>query len=218
MQVPWLEIVGYAASVLTAVSLMMASHVRLRLLNLVGSSVFALYGFLIHAYPVGALNVFIAAVDLFFLLRIARNRTLFTLLPMPACDVYFAHFLDFFRKDIAAFFPAYHAEAPVDFGSGCIALYVLRNAVTAGVFVARRDPADPGTVVVELDYVTPEFRDYRTAEFLFRDQAAYFQSLGVKRIDATADVKAHERYLRRVGFRELPCAEDGGPPRFVLTY
>ena len=217
MQISWLELVGYAASVITAVSLMMASHVRLRLLNLVGSAVFAVYGFLIQAYPVAVLNVFIAAVDLYFLLRILRSKTLFTLLPMPERDVYFGHFLDFHRKDIAGFFPESRASDASGPDAGLLSVYILRNAVTAGVFVARRGPSDPGSADVVLDYVTAEFRDYRTAEFLFQAQAGFFRAQGVKRLVATAGVKSHAKYLRRVGFTEMPSAE-GGPPRFELAF
>ena len=36
------EIIGYIASVLVAISLMMSSILRLRIINLVGASVFAL--------------------------------------------------------------------------------------------------------------------------------------------------------------------------------
>lgn len=207
----WKEIVGYVASVLTAASLMMASHVRLRILNLIGSAVFATYGFLIEAYPVAALNVFIACVNVYFLLRIARTKTIFTLLHMPARDAYFDRFLEVHAKDIAVFFPAFRTEDVVAADRGGLSLYILRNAVTAGVFVARRDPDDPATVRVDLDYVTPEFRDYRTARFLFDEQAGFFRDAGVARIVATAYGPAHAKYLARIGFRPLPA--EGGAAR-----
>jgi hypothetical protein len=213
----WQEILGYVASVLTAASLMMTSHVRLRLLNLVGSAVFATYGLLIGAYPVAALNLFIVAVNIFFLLRIARTKTLFTLLPMPARDAYFDEFLRVHAKDIAAFFPDFSPDAVVSADAGGLSLYLLRNAVTAGVFAARRDPADPGTAVVALDYVTPEFRDYRTARFLFSEQADFFRRAGVRRVVAAAHVPAHAKYLARVGFRPLPPTE-GGPALYELEF
>jgi hypothetical protein len=205
MTIPWLEILGYAASLITAVSLMMASHVRLRLLNLLGSSVFAVYGFLIHAYPVGALNVFIAVVDLYFLLRIVRVRTVFTLLPMPALDTYFERFLAFHEADIARFFPGFTATGAARTASpddGGMVLYLLRNMVTAGVFIAHRDAADPTTLHVDLDYVTKEFRDYRTGRFLFEEQAGFFREQGVARIVAEAHTDSHAKYLKSVGFEE----------------
>ena len=218
----WREILGYVASVLTAASLMMTSHVRLRVLNLVGSAVFATYGLLIGAYPVAALNLFIVGVNVFFLLRIARTKTLFTLLPMPARDAYFDRFLAVHAKDIAAFFPSFRPDGVVAAEAGGLSLYLLRNAVTAGVFAAHRDPGEPGTAVVDLDYVTPEFRDYRTARFLFEEQAGFFREAGIRRLVAEAHVPAHAKYLARVGVRPLAGAQGaagapaGAHSRFVL--
>ena len=219
MDIPWLEILGYVASVVTAISLMMVSHIRLRLVNLVGSSVFALYGFLIQAYPVAALNVFIALVDLYFLLRAVRVKTLFTLLPMSAHDVYFAHFLDFHRKDIAKYFPHFSPEtmSPAAPDAHGVALYLLRNMVPAGVFIARRTPGDPGSLTVELDYVTPEYRDYRTGRFLFHDSLAYFRAQGVRRIVTAAHTDSHVKYLEKVGFTLQPGSVEPTDPVFVLS-
>ncbi len=45
-----LELLGYAASALIAVSMMMSSILRLRLLNLAGAIGFAIYGLCIGAY------------------------------------------------------------------------------------------------------------------------------------------------------------------------
>ncbi len=67
------EILGYAASVLVAVSLMMGSMVRLRWINLAGALLFAVYGYILGAYPVLVVNVFIAGVNLFYLWRLRRS-------------------------------------------------------------------------------------------------------------------------------------------------
>ena len=62
-----LEMVGYTASVLVAISLMMRSLHKLRIINLSGSFLFTVYGFAIGAYPVAVLNAFIVLVNLFYL-------------------------------------------------------------------------------------------------------------------------------------------------------
>lgn len=65
--VNFLEMVGYTASVLVAISLMMRSLHKLRIINLSGSLLFTVYGFTIGAYPVALLNAFIVLVNLFYL-------------------------------------------------------------------------------------------------------------------------------------------------------
>jgi hypothetical protein len=65
--VNYLELVGYLASVLVAISLMMLSLNKLRVINLSGSLLFTVYGFTIGAYPVAVLNAFIVLVNIFYL-------------------------------------------------------------------------------------------------------------------------------------------------------
>ena len=76
----WLELLGYLASVLVAVSLMMSRILRLRVINLVGSLAFTLYGVLIGAYPVAAVNAFIVLINLWYLSRMLRAKEYFRIL------------------------------------------------------------------------------------------------------------------------------------------
>ncbi len=69
-----LELYGYLGSTLVAVSLMMSNIVALRWINLVGASLFASYGLMIHAWPVAALNCFIVMIDLYHLWHIYRSN------------------------------------------------------------------------------------------------------------------------------------------------
>ena len=68
-----LQLLGYAASLLIAASLLMRSIVRLRAINLAGAAAFSLYGFLIGAYPVGVLNLLTSAINIVQLLRLRRR-------------------------------------------------------------------------------------------------------------------------------------------------
>ncbi len=63
----YLELLGYLASILIAISLMMRSLNKLRIINLVGSLLFTVYGFIIGAYPVAVLNAFIVLVNVYYL-------------------------------------------------------------------------------------------------------------------------------------------------------
>ncbi len=72
------EIIGYVASVLVAVSLMMRSVLKLRVINLLGAAVFTLYGLLIGAYPVAVVNFVIALIDLYYLREFITSKEYFT--------------------------------------------------------------------------------------------------------------------------------------------
>ena len=51
-----IEMVGYLGSVLVVVSMLMSSVIKLRVINTVGSGIFAVYALIIHSYPTALMN------------------------------------------------------------------------------------------------------------------------------------------------------------------
>jgi len=189
-----LEIVGYIASVLVAVSLTMSSLLRLRVVNLVGSSVFAIYGYLIGATPVFLVNAFIACVNVWYLLRFFNTKEFLRLLEVKWDSEYVRHFIAMNLEDIRRYAPEFKGAAH----EGDVVFLVLRDVAPAGLFIGRIHPA--GCLAIELDYVLPQYRDFKVGRFLFHEQAKYFRARGIHRMEATAAVPKHAGYLRRMGF------------------
>ena len=190
-----LEIVGYVASVLVAISLMMSSILRLRIINLVGSLAFTVYGVLIHAYPVAVVNALIVLINLYYLRQMLGSRAeYFRLLRMQPDSEYLRYFLDFYRGDIQRFLPGFtHTPAP-----GQVIAFILRDMVPAGLFIGEM--TGDGALRVVLDFVIPQYRDFKTGRYLFTDQVAFFRELGVREIQSAPGSKEHSEYLRRMGF------------------
>ncbi|WP_375748193.1 YgjV family protein [Vibrio sp. HN007] len=69
-----IEIMGYAASIMVAISLTMKDIVKLRVLNFVGCTFFVIYGLMIGALPVVATNAFIAVVNVYFLAKMVQEK------------------------------------------------------------------------------------------------------------------------------------------------
>lgn len=190
----WLEMVGYSGSILVAISLMMKSLLRLRLINLAGAAVFVIYGLLIGAYPVALLNGLIVGIDLYYLIQMWRQKDYFTLLEVSPTGAYLRGFVDFYKDEIAKIFPNYAYDPQ----PRQIALFVLRNMVPAGLLIIEPDGQQAH---VRLDYVIPGYRDFRVGKFLFEDHADYFTQRGIQSLVAAAGVEHHARYLERMGFR-----------------
>jgi hypothetical protein len=72
----YLELLGYLASILIAISLMMRSLNKLRIINLVGSLLFTVYGSIIGAYPVAVLNAFIVLVNVYYLQKAFKQSAI----------------------------------------------------------------------------------------------------------------------------------------------
>lgn len=189
------EIIGYVASILVAISLTMRSLLRLRLLNLAGAVFFTVYGILVKAYPVAAVNGFIVIVDIYYLVQMLRTREYFTLLEMLPNSRFAQYFLNFHRAEIARFFPDFVYEDQPD----RIAFFVLRDMVPAGLFVARN--RGNGTAEVLLDFVAPGYRDLQVARFVYVEKAHHFRERGIHVLETATAHPEHMRYLKRIGFR-----------------
>jgi hypothetical protein len=69
MEFNMVEIIGYAASIMVAISLSMKHIVALRVLNFVGCSLFIAYGLYVGALPVVVANSYIALINIYFLYK-----------------------------------------------------------------------------------------------------------------------------------------------------
>lgn len=70
----WIEWIGYAASILIGISMFMKDIVKLRFINLIGSLLFVIYGFIIKAYPVAIVNLVIVFVNIYYIYKILTKR------------------------------------------------------------------------------------------------------------------------------------------------
>ena len=71
---PWIEWIGYVASVLIVISLIMTSVIKLRIVNTVGCVLFIVYGFIVGTYPVAVSNLLIVFINLYHLYRIKSEE------------------------------------------------------------------------------------------------------------------------------------------------
>lgn len=203
------EIIGYAASVLIAVSLMMSSILKLRVINLIGALFFTAYGLLIRAYPVAAVNFFIILIDMYYLYEIRSAKEFFRLLEVQPDSDYLRYFLQFYAKDIQKFLPGF-VFAP---SRSLLIFFVLRNVIPAGLIIGEIQ--DQERLHVRLDYAIPGYRDLKTAHFVYRDNARVLRERGIRKIFSQPGAPAHQRYLSRMGFKPETTPE--GTVVYCLT-
>jgi hypothetical protein len=188
------EIIGYIASILVAVSLMMSSILKLRVINLTGAACFTVYGLLIDAYPVAVVNFIIVLIDLYYLYEIYVTKEYFKILGVSNNSEYLKYFLSFHDQDIKRFFPGFsHTPSEQQ-----LTFFVLRNLVPAGLFIGEIRNTD--SLFVELDYVIPGYRDFKIDKFVYSENPDFFREKGFRKIHTSPGDKKHEGYLRRMGF------------------
>ncbi|MBI5727954.1 MAG: hypothetical protein HY965_08890 [Ignavibacteriales bacterium] len=176
---------------LVAISLMMSGIVKLRVINLIGAVLFAIYGLILHAYPVAALNALVALVNIYYLFDIYRTKEFFRILPVQHDSEYLHYFLKFYREDIRKFQPAFSGETSAD----SIVIFILRNTVPAGLILGKKINTD--TLVIDLDYVVEGYRDLKIAKYVYTH---IFEETNSKLIYTLPGNEKHDAYLHKMGF------------------
>ena len=195
------EWIGYAASIVVAVSLLMPSILKFRWFNLIGSLLFALYGFLIHAWPVCFFNSIIVFINIYYLFKIYSKKESFEILEVKSDDAFLLKFFNFHSIDIKKFNPSLDFEkVRIDFS-----FFVLRNMSVAGLFLARK--IDDKTLFIELDYVIAEYRDFKNGVFVYENLQKKFKNLGFTKIIGNGKIEQNARYFKKMGFLESENSE-----------
>ncbi len=189
----WYEWVGYAASLIVLISLIMSSVKRLRWINLTGSIIFAVYGLLIKSYPVAIMNLGIVIVNTYYLFQIYSKKDLFELIPIKN-DEYFNHFMNVYRKDMSQFINLEHDITQ----EGLVKFFVSRNTVPAGLFIGRK--VEDHKLEIWVDYTTPAYRDFKIAEYIYTNKKDVFISQGFTTLLTKPGKEKHNRYLEKMGF------------------
>ncbi|MFU8839534.1 MAG: GNAT family N-acetyltransferase [Nitriliruptoraceae bacterium] len=188
------ELIGYLASALIVLSLLMASLWRLRIINLVGAIVFTVYGGLIGSLPVMLTNGAIVLIDLYYLARMVRDKAAdayFEVVSTPPTSPLLQRFVAFHDEDIARFQPDF-----TGIHDDHLAWAVLRDGIPVGVVLASQDGE---VATIDLDYVTPAHRDQRAGTRFYATEAL-FAPYGITRLRTRAQVEAHRRYVTAMGF------------------
>jgi hypothetical protein len=78
-----------------------------------------------------------------------------------------------------------------------ICFFILRNMVPAGLFIAK---VEGDQAYVKLDYVIPNYRDFKVARFIFEENSMFFIQRGILRFVSEDGSDFHRKYLERMGF------------------
>ena len=188
---------GLLASILIAVSIMMTNVKAFRVINLIGASTFALYGYLINSIPVLVLNLFNTCIDIFYLIKMKKQNDYFSINTTFKGDEFFiGQFLNYFKEDIQNFFPEFSLskiEKP-------IIILTSRKMNPVSLFIGELK--DQGVIKIHLDYSRPEYRDLKNAQFLFNESQPLIEKHQIHTLETYSKVTKHQKYLLKIGFTE----------------
>ena len=185
------EIIGYIGSALVLVSMLMTSVVRLRIINLIGSVIFAGYALMIRSYPTALMNICLAGINLYYLIRIFRQPKIYDPVKTDPNDAFFSHMLTRMLDDIRVWFP----EFSTDNIDADVAYIVCCDSEPACLFLGKNDS---GRLEVILDYATPAYRDTSVGRFLHRHLAME----GYTSFIFKQKSEGHVPYMKKIGYKE----------------
>lgn len=191
-----LEFLGYTASAFVVASLAMSSVLKLRILSLIGSTTFLVYGILIDSIPVAITNGVIMVINLVFLYRLLSHEAQFDVVEVDRTSQFLRRYLEHNATDIEAVWPGYRYAGHPD----QLRLVVFRDMVPAGIFLAS---VEGDTAHVEIDYAGRDYRDLNNARVLFGRGRGVLRDHGITRVVTRADTAIHRRFLERFGFTQV---------------
>lgn len=191
---PWLDVLGWGGSALLVFSLLQSRVLRFRVLNLIACVLLVVFNALIEVWPMVGMNAVLTAINLFFIVRLLRERhddAVFGVIEVGPDDAYLRHVLATHAADIAKFQPdlAWDPLTP-----GGRAFVVVKGDETVGVVLLDVQGDD---ALVRLDFVTPRYRDFSPGEFVWRRSDA-LRGLGVRRVVTPPGMVG--AYYDRLGF------------------
>ena len=191
----WLDALGWFGSALLVFSLMQARVLRFRILNSIACVILLVFNGILEIWPMVAMNVVLCAINVWFIAKLLRERRddkAYAVVEVADDDAFLKHFLDVEGREITTLFPNFQGVAN---SAGRTAYLVLHGNETAGVVILR----DTGDHVarVELDYVTPAYRDLTPGEYVFRE-SDLLRGRGFHRLQTPPGMV--DPYYERIGF------------------
>lgn len=196
-----IQILGYAASLIVFISLMMKSLAKLRVLNAAGSLLFVVFALATDSLPTAFLNLGIVVIDVFYFIRMTRVKDNFEIMTVQKDNEIVRRFYRTNKKELDALF----GEASF-VKSEKIALF-FRNDDIAGllayssVVLPQSDSSVPESAAeILIDFVVPKYRDFAVGRHFFVKDISFWKEQGYTCLLSSVPDKRHIPYLERLGF------------------
>lgn len=192
------NLLGYAGSFIVLVSIMMSNVLKFRVINMLGATIFCIYGLLIGAYPVLAMNAVIVIVDIVYIFKLFNQKDFFDINEeLKGHEFFLKRFFAFYGRDIRKFFPDFDIKNV----SNPKILLVSRNINPVGLFIYQLD-SESSSIIIHLDYACPKYRDTKNFFHILTSKAHDFKIQGFNRFVSRNRAPNHTGYLKKVGFIE----------------
>lgn len=192
----WIEWIGYLASALVALSLMVTKALKFRIFNLLGCIAFITYGIFIKAFPVILANSILLVINIYQLIKLYKIEEQFQLVSFDVNNKIVEKFVDFYSKDIQNYFPIFSLKKN---NSTQLNFVVLRDIAIANIFIVNVH--NNGNAIVQINYTVPQYRDHKVTKFILDTCNSILIENGIKKIIyQNISNKNYLHFLQIMGF------------------
>lgn len=182
----YLEIFGYIGTCLVIISMLMTSLIKLRLFNFSGSIISLIYALIIKSYPVALLNLCLAGINLFYLLKNILGNKSFTLIKTNISD----SSLNYFLKSTICLDLNHNL-----FNTNDIYL-VFNNNEIIGLILSKQKN---NKLNIDFEYILPKYQSLFYQSF-FND---YLKKQNIKEVAIKVESINNKKHLTKAKFKYI---------------
>ena len=104
------ELIGYIGSALVLISFLMASVIKLRIINTIGSLISVIYSLIISAYPTALMNAALVCINIYYLIQYMRLDRNYTVVKTTINESSITYFLGQINSDLLTYFPSFDQD------------------------------------------------------------------------------------------------------------
>ena len=185
-----IELFGYLGSFLVVVSMLMSSVVKLRVINIIGSTISGIYAFIIGSFPLALMNTCLIIINAYNLLKLKNESRRYEIVKGDTSDAFFKYFVEHYRDDIKKYFYDFEKEIV----SGNVVYYVFCNEAPVGLFIGNKNG---DKIDIVLDYTISAYRDCSVAKFLY----IAIKKDGINRLEIGNPSEKHTQFLEKMNYK-----------------
>lgn len=187
------EIIQLSGIAIVVIGIFMRTRVQRTLVTIPGL-IALMVGFHLSPNMGGIIFSFVVLFYVVLQYYISRKKiSRISIIEVTQDDNYLNEFLNYYSKDLYNFFPLYSKSSEDRI------FFLIREMNVAGILIVKINGDE---MLIELDFIKPEYRDFEIGNYIYNRNTGYFKKLGISTIIAKSYHKRHSKYLIRMGFKQ----------------
>ena len=106
----YIELFGYLGSFLVVVSMLMSSVIKLRIINIIGSTISGTYALIIGSFPLALMNICLIIINAYNILKLKKESRKYEIVKGDSQENFFKYFVDRYGDDIKKHFGDFNVK------------------------------------------------------------------------------------------------------------